>query len=64
MRTISAKHPKGQEPPRTFADDVRLLVRMASMAIDYLVKGRRLRNEFYVRQRAKEKLYIDDPGWS
>jgi len=63
MRTVSAKHPKGQEPPRTFMDNVRLLVRIASMGIDYLFKGHKLRKAFYERQRAKEKIYIDDPDW-
>lgn len=63
MRTISAKHPKGQEPPRTLGDSLRLLVRIALMGVDYVFKGRKLRNAFYARQRTKEKLYIDDPGW-
>lgn len=63
MRTISAKHPKGQEPPRTFVDNLRLLWRIVSMGLDYLVKGRRIRKAFYQRQRAGEKLYVDDPGW-
>ena len=63
MRTVSAKHPKGEEPPRNFGDDVRLLIRIAMMGFDYFVRGRKLRNAFYERQRKKEKLYIDDPGW-
>lgn len=63
MRTISAKYPKGQEPPRTLADNLRLLRRIVSMGLDYAIQGRRIRKAFYVRQRARQKLYIDDPEW-
>jgi hypothetical protein len=60
MRTISAKHAKGQEPPRTLGDTLRLLCRIAAMGFAYLVKGRKIRREFYRRQRAGEKMYIDE----
>lgn len=64
MRTISAKYPKGQEPPRTIGDNLRLLRRIVSMGLDYLLKGRHVRKAFYQRQRAGQKLYVDDPEWS
>ncbi len=63
MRTISAKHPKGQEPPRTLGDSVRLLHRIFSTGVEYFVKGRRIRGEFYQKQKIKEKIYIDEIDW-
>lgn len=63
MRTTSAKHPKGQEPPRTLGDSVRLLHRIFSAGVEYFVKGRRIRREFYQKQKMREKIYIDEIDW-
>lgn len=60
MRTVSAKHPKGQEPPRTLRDDLSLIRRIASTGYEYFVHGRRIRKEFYKKQRLKQKIYIDE----
>lgn len=59
MRTTDAKPAKGAEPQRTVADDLRVLLHIARMAIDYLWTGRRIRKEFFARQRAGEKYYVD-----
>ena len=63
MRTVSAKHPKGQEPPRTLGDDLRLLRRIVSTGYEYFFHGRRIRKEFYEKQRLKRKIYIDEIDW-
>ena len=63
MRTISAKHPKGQVPPRTLEDSVRLLLRIFSTGVEYFVKGGRIRRDFYQKQKVKEKIYIDEIDW-
>ena len=63
MRTVSPKHPKGQEPPRTLGDNLRLLYRIFATGYGYLVHGRRIRKEFYDKQRLKQKIYIDEIDW-
>ncbi len=63
MRTVSPKHPKGEEPRRTLGDDLRLLRRIFSTCLEYFVHGRRIRKEFYEKQRLKQKIYIDEIDW-
>ena len=63
MRTVSPKHPKGEEPPRTLGDDLRLLRRIFLTGYGYFVDGRRIRKEFYEKQRLKGKVYIDEIDW-
>lgn len=60
MRTISAKHPKGQEPPRRIGDDLRLIRYILTTAWEYFVVGYRIRKRWYAKQRAREKYYVDD----
>ena len=60
MRTISAKYPKGQEPPRLFFDDVKLLWYILSTGLSYLVVGRKIRRKFRAKQRANKKFYLDE----
>ena len=60
MRTLSAKPVKGREEPLRLWGHVRLLATIARMALDYLVRGRRIRHAFYARQGAGEKLYVDE----
>ena len=60
MRTLSAKPAKGHERPRRLIDDVRLLVTIFKMGWHYVFEGGRVRKEFYARQRAREKLYVDE----
>jgi hypothetical protein len=40
-------HPKGQEPPRTLGDSVRLLHRISSTGVESFVNGRRILRDFY-----------------
>ena len=61
MRTISAKYPKGQELPRLFFDEVKLLWYILSTGLSYLVVGHNIRRKFYRKQRAREKYYLDEP---
>ena len=63
MRTVSPKHPKGQEPPRTFGDNLRLLFRIFATGYGYFLYGRGIRKEFYDKQRLKQKVYIDEIDW-
>lgn len=60
MRTTSATAGKGAEPPRGPLDDLALLWSIAAMLFDYLWVGRRVRREFFARQRAGDKYYVDE----
>ena len=60
LRTISAKYPKGQEPPRRLADNLRLIWYIIRTGFDYLVVGHPIRKAWYARQRAYEKYYVDE----
>lgn len=60
MRTISAKYPKDQEPPRRWMDDVRLLWFIGKMGLHYVIAGRRIRKVWYAKQRAGDKFYVDE----
>ena len=60
MRTISAKYPKGHEPPRWWMDDVRLLWFIGQMGLHYVIAGRRIRKRWYAKQRAGDKFYVDE----
>lgn len=48
MRTIAAKHQKGQEPRRTILDTLRLIRYIASAGFIYFVAGRRIRKVWYM----------------
>ena len=61
MRTISAKHPKGQEPARRLVDNVRLIRYIVSTGLNYLMAGHRIRKGWYAKQRAGQKYYVDEP---
>jgi hypothetical protein len=60
VRTVSAKPTKGQEHARTFFDDLRLLVYIARVGIDYVVAGRSIRRKFRELQRTGGKFYVDE----
>ena len=60
MRTVSAKPTKGQERARTFFDDLRLLVYIARVGINYVVAGRSIRRKFCELQRTGGKFYVDE----
>lgn len=60
MRTVSAKHPKGQEPERGVIDDLKLLAYIVRTGLHYLVAGRPIRRAWLARQRAREKYYLDE----
>jgi hypothetical protein len=60
MRTVSANPPKGQEQERTLFDDLRLLVYIARVGLNYVVAGRSIRKKFRELQRIGEKFYVDE----
>jgi hypothetical protein len=60
MRTVSSKYSKGQEPPRTWRDDLRTLRYIVSAALNYLIVGRKIRKVWHAKQRAREKYYLDE----
>ena len=61
MRTISAKSPKGQEPARTWRDNLHLLRYILSAGLNYLIVGYAIRKAWYAKQRSGEKYYVDEP---
>ena len=60
MRTVSARHEKGKEPPRSLADDLRLLATIFSMGWGRVLRGRQIRREFRRCRQEKRKLYLED----
>jgi hypothetical protein len=60
MRTISPKYAKGSEPPRTLADDLRVLRYILFAGFNYLFVGRRIRKEWWAKKRRGEKYYVDE----
>ncbi len=59
MRTISAKHPKGQEPQSRITDNARLIFYICRVALDYFIVGHRIRRKFALLQRSGGKFYLD-----
>ena len=60
MKTVSARYPKGGEPPRRLADDLRLIGYIIRSVLHYFVTGRRIRRIWFGRQRAGEKFFLDE----
>ena len=59
MRTISAKYPKGQEPPTRLIDNARLLLYICRVALNYFIVGYPIRRKFARLQKSGEKFYLD-----
>ena len=60
MRTISAKYDKGQEPRFRLLDNVRLLLYIARVALDYIIIGFPIRRKFARLQRSGDKFFVDE----
>ena len=60
MRPISPKHAKGLEPPRTLADDFRVLRYIVSAGWHYAIAGQRVRREWRASKRHGDKYYVDE----
>ncbi len=60
MRTVSAKPPKGQERERTLLDDLRLLIYIVGVGINYVAAGWTIRKKFRELQRVGGKFYVDE----
>ena len=60
MRTVSAKPRKGEERSRSVLDDLRLLLYIARVGLNYVVVGGTIRKRFRELQRSGGKFYVDE----
>jgi hypothetical protein len=60
VRTVSAKPRKGEETARGLLDDLRLLLYIAKVGLNYVAVGGPIRRRFRELQRSGGKFYVDE----